>query len=451
VTAATKTKAPDTNVTAFRRPDPPKRTEFSRRGLGYVLKVDEASTVFGFHHVKRRSGEIVGDIIVKTRIDGVKTVNGILHAARLNMSSTAAREKLANLLKARAPGVDFDWFHYLEELSIEVTAALAEGEPIEEIGHDAVDWSAPQYAVSPLVPLHEPGLIYGPGGSGKSLIALTIAIATAAGRELIPGTTQQAKGPVLYLDWETNRKRVNRRIVSVCQGAEIEVPRGIFYRREFRTLADDAEELAAFVIERGIVFVVIDSAAQAIGHQGEYGDANEGALRLFEGIRLLGQVSTLIVDHVSKNELMLAGKRGRVPYGSVYKINYSRAAWEIRPGEKTDSGALRLALHDFKRNDDAEHPPMGLQIAWTEGRVAYSTDDPAAINAEPPPPTDPDDEGSLGDQIYELLKGSRMKAPKIADTLNANPGSVRDRLNKDPRFEREPSGFWIVARDHIPL
>jgi hypothetical protein len=35
--------------------------------------------------------------------------------------------------------------------------------------------------------------------------------------------------------------------------------------------------------------------------------------------------------------------------------------------------------------------------------------------------------------------------------LGVNPASVRDRLSKDPRFDREPTGFWVVVQDHLPL
>jgi hypothetical protein len=447
---AAKTEAP---APPHEPPLPPQRTEFSRKGLGYLLRIDEASTSIRLTRLKRRSDEITADILVRCRIEGVKTVDGILHGSRTNITSAPARAKLAELLHARTPGVRVDWVNWLDELAVRIMAISAEGDPITEVGHDAVDWSAPQYAVAPLSPLNEPGLLYGPGGSGKSLIALTLAIAVAAGRELLPGTTQHVKGPVLYLDWETSRQKVNRRIVSICAGMEIEVPRGIYYRRQNKPLADDAEELSAFVAEHKIVYVVIDSAAQAIGHQGDYGDANEGALKLFEGIRYLGQVSTLIVDHVSKQELVLAGKKGRVPYGSVYKINYSRAAWEIRPGEPID-GRLRLAIYDFKRNDDAEHPPLGLEMTWQPGSVAFAPADVAAIHAEAPPAVKPAtaaEEASMGDKIFELLQGARMKAPAIASSLGLNGESVRTKLNKDPRFERESDGYWIVARDHLPL
>jgi hypothetical protein len=60
-------------------------------------------------------------------------------------------------------------------------------------------------------------------------------------------------------------------------------------------------------------------------------------------------------------------------------------------------------------------------------------------------------EDSLGDRIVELLMGTRMKAPTIAEMLGVNPASVRDRLSKDPRFDREPTGFWVVVQDHLPL
>lgn len=425
-------------------------TEFVKQGMGYLLRVLDSATTIRLHRIKRRSEEISGDVLIRCRITGVKTFkDDVLYTARLNLSSPAARQKMAEVLKLRTPGVNADWPGWLDILAQSVMGALAEGEPIAEIGFDAVDWEQPRYAVMPLSPLGEPALLYGPGGSGKSLLALTMAVATASGRELLPGTTQQLKGPVLYLDWETNRQKINRRIISIAKGADMEVPRGIFYRRQYRPLAEDVEELALFVADHKIGFVVIDSAAQAIGHQGDYGDANEGALRLFEGIRLLGEVSTVIVDHVSKQELTLAGKKGRVPYGSVYKINYSRAAWEVRPQEAQQmEGKLRVALHDFKRNDDAEHPPIGIQIDWKLDSIAFEKDDVAAIEAKHPE-AKVIAPASLVKMMLELLEGSRMKAPAIAASLGASADTVRTELNRNSNFERDEHGFWYITREHL--
>lgn len=427
------------------------RSEFSRSGLGYMLSLDEISTNLRVHRIKRRSEETSAEIVIRTRFKGVKTIDGVLHAARFNLSSSLSRERLGKLLAMRTPGIDIDWFHFLEELAQRTLMAEAAGDPVVEIGHLAVDRSTPKFAIDPLMPLGAPTLLYGPGGSGKSLIAATCAMSVAGGRELIPGFAPAIKGKVLYLDWETNKDTVNKRLIAIAAGHEIEVPRGILYRRQYRPLADDAEDLSSVVTEHGIIFVIIDSAGSAIGPQGDYGDANEGALKLFEAIRFLGQVSTLIVDHVSKQELVLAGKRGKVPYGSVYKINYARQAWELRPVEKKEKDEpLRVAFHDFKRNDTAEHDPIGMRVDWQTDTITFAADDLAAMTPEMPAAQDKDD-GTVADSIMELLTGARMRAPQIADNLNRSPGVIRQTLKRDARFERDDRGYWIIARDHIPL
>jgi hypothetical protein len=436
-------------------PPPPRRdyeSTFARSGLGYVLRLDEISTELRVGRIKRRSEETSAELVVKTRIRGIKTVDGVLHAARFNMSSSTMRERVGKLLSGRHPGIDVDWQYFLEELCQRTLKAEAAGEPVEEIGHDAIDRTAPRWAVEPLMPLRAPTLLYGPGGTGKSYIACAMAISVAGGREVIPGFAPAIKGKVLYLDWETTRETVNQRLIRIAEGQEIEVPRGILYRRQNRPLADDAEDLSSIVADHGVIFVVLDSCGGAIGPQGEYGDANEGALKLFEAIRFLGPVSTLIVDHVSKTELVLAGKRGKVPYGSIYKINYSRQAWELRPLEKkAPEDPMRVAFHDFKRNDTAEHAPIGLRVDWQTDTITFAPDALAAETPEMPAPKDNVPDATLASSIMELLEGARMKAPQIAENLNANPASIRTILNRDARFERDERGFWIIARDHIPL
>jgi hypothetical protein len=429
------------------------RSEFARSGLGYVLRLEEISTELRVHRIKRRSEETSAELVVKTRIMGIKTVNGVLHAARFNMSSSTMRERVGKLLSGRHPGIDVDWHYFLEELCQRTLEAEAAGEPVVEIGHDAIDKSKPRWAIDPLMPLRAPTLLYGPGGTGKSFIACAMAISVAGGREVVPGFAPAIKGKVLYLDWETSRDTVNARLIRIADGIDIEVPRGILYRRQNRPLADDAEDLSSIVADSGVIFVIIDSCGGAIGPQGEYGDANEGALKLFEAIRFLGPVSTLIVDHVSKTELVLAGKRGKVPYGSIYKINYSRQAWELRPVEKkAPDDPLRVGFHDFKRNDTAEHEPIGLRVDWKADTITFAPDSLAATTPEMPEPKGESEKATYADKIMELLDGARMKAPDDRHHPERQPRGDQD--HPQPRQSLRARRTRLLdhrSRPHPPL
>jgi RecA-family ATPase len=61
-------------------------------------------------------------------------------------------------------------------------------------------------------------LLYGDGGTGKSLLALQLAAATALGVKWIG--LQPAHGPVLYLSAEDDLDELHRRLGRVDKGCE---------------------------------------------------------------------------------------------------------------------------------------------------------------------------------------------------------------------------------------
>jgi hypothetical protein len=406
---------------------------FSRVGLGYALLVEDLSLELRASHLKRVGGELHCDLAVRTNFLGVKTVDGILHAARFNLSSTSARGTLVKALSARTPGSAFDWPIYLEELCQKILAAEARSEPAVEIGFDPVEADHYRHAVEPIMAKGAPAQLYGPGGSMKSALAQAVMVSIAAGRELIPGIAPAIKGPILYLDWETNRRMVNARVQAICAGAGIDVPHGFHYVRMHKRLADEAEELAATVASSGIVAVAVDSAAFAIGGQGEHAGAEDGALRFLEAIRCFGDtVSTLFINHVPGVELTEpTNGHARKPYGSVFLINGARLNWELRK-ELEVNGRQALRLFDYKPNDFGIHAPVALGVEWLPGEIRFG----AAPSFE---------RSTVGDQIADLLEGAQMRGPDIARTLNLPADTVRVTLNRDGRFTRSEAGLWTVT------
>jgi hypothetical protein len=417
----------------------PERT-FSRAGLGYILRVEDLSLEMQLAYLKRRSGELRGFLTIKCNFMGVKTVDGVLHAADFIVSSSAARVSLAKTLHVRTPGFEnFDWHIFLEELCQRTMSAETKGEPPMEIGFQTVESDQFRYAVDPIMARGVPSQLYGPGGSLKSCITQAVFVSIAAHRELIPGIPPAISGPVLYLDWETNWRTVNARVQMICRGAGIDMPHGFHYRRMFHRLAEEADEIAAYVEQGGYVAVAIDSAAYAIGGQGEHTGAEDGALRFHEAIRYFGdRVSTLFINHVPGAEISgpLNG-HARKPYGSVFLINGARLNWELRKEAQLPDGRRLLKLLDLKPNDFAVHPPIHIAVDWTADSIGFAASSAEAAVA-------PEAAGTLADRIAELVEGSRMSAADIARYLSANPESVRVTLYRDKRFERDGS-MWSVT------
>ena len=334
--------------------------------MGYRCWDDKIQTEFRLTHIKRSRGDLTGELSVITNLATAKTHKGVLHVARFNVLSSTSRSSLAKMLEKRTPGMDMDWFDGLEWLCQNVIISEARGEEINEVGISPRTPPGHQYMVEPLIMKGRPALLFGPGGVGKSLLALTCGLSVAVGREIIPGIPPAVHGPVLYLDWETTAEVINDRIQSIAARHKFK-PEGMFYRRCVRPLADDAEELSAIVAQKKIVLVIVDSAAYAMGSQGEYGDANESVLRMHEALRLIG-VTSQIVDHVNKTDAR--GKGGTAsPYGSAYKTNAARISWEVRKSPSTNG--LAINLYHAKSNDTQLLPPIGLTLDWDEDTISF--------------------------------------------------------------------------------
>ncbi|HEY4912720.1 MAG TPA: hypothetical protein VIJ91_02235 [Candidatus Dormibacteraeota bacterium] len=71
-------------------------TVFERQGLGYRLFAESIGTEFRVSHIKRSSGTLEGDRAVSITMPGIKTVDGKLHLARFNMTSSQTRSSLGS-------------------------------------------------------------------------------------------------------------------------------------------------------------------------------------------------------------------------------------------------------------------------------------------------------------------------------------------------------------------
>ena len=415
---------------------------FKKVGLGYEVHAPKAKTTIRVTRIKRSSGELHGQIRVTANLAGVKTHDGVLHLARFNLSSSASRTSLAKMLGGRTPGHDMDWFDGLEALCQGIHVAEEAGQPYVTLGLTAMARSATSYAIDPVVPANVAALLYGPGGSGKSILALAGAMSVQDGREIIPGVAPGIKGNVLYLDWETDAPVLNERIIAIANGAGY-TPSGITYRRCIRPLSDEAEEIAAVVAERDIVYMVVDSAGMAMGTGGEYGDSNESTLRLFDAIRHIG-VSTQIVDHVSKQEMRNGkGKSvGLLPYGSIYKVNLARSAWEIRNETTDQDESSRISLVHTKANDSRLKPQLNIEIIWETGVIRFGTWE-ETLEAYIP-----QDGGKRRDQIMAYLRHihpAHAHGPQIATICRIPVSSVMSEVTRRSKgsFAHYPDGYGL--------
>lgn len=403
---------------------------FAREGLGYVLRVPDIATEIAVSRMSSRSGDTYGEVLVMCGIPGTRSLDGILHQARLNLTSTSARTTLAKVLTQRSAAPEIDWQDLLEEFCRRVLNAEREGDPIQYAG-DRPQRLTPAWQVDPILASLKPTILYGEGGTGKSTIATAIAVSVETGVTIIPGWIPR-KARVLYLDWEAEVDDLDDRVKAIARGANIPYPVQIAHRRMWRPLADQAEDIARQVTELGAGVVVIDSIAPAAGTSGEGSDASENAIRLFAAFRLLG-ATVLALAHVSKADQADPGKPAR-PYGSVFYTNLARATFEIRrsPGSGDVS---RLGIYNTKSNVTRLLPPVGLEVRQSDDIITYErfdlVDDPALSKRL-----------SVWDRARALLGSGDWDDGQLAEALEVSEGVLRATLSRAAKaqlVERLPS------------
>lgn len=439
------------------------RWSFERIGLSYRLWAEDAGVELHLGRLKRSGQELAGELRIKVNWDGIKTVDGTLHQARFNVSSVAARSTLAKHLKTRTDNTPFDkmdWADALEHLCQFVLEAEREGEPLISMNGPMPAERRQRYDISALCPHGVTTIIYGPGGRGKSIVATALAASIAKGIEIIPGLAPQVMGPVLYLDYETDATTMRERIEFLANGHDFKPTKDFYYRRCHRPIADDAEELARLIAEKGIKFVVIDSCGPAMGTSGDYGDANEGTLKLFNAIRLMG-VTTLIVDHVAKTEMRdHKGKViGSMPYGSVYKVNLARATWELQSGTSIVDDDLHIRLVQTKANDSRHSEPLTLAIIWDsdEGIIRFVEDDSFVPEAVRPDPSDSETKALKKEKLENALAANPdgLSSRQLALIVGSTQGSINNFIRKDNGenivkiFGSDPPLYRLVRRGSV--
>ncbi|MGH8304502.1 MAG: AAA family ATPase [Steroidobacteraceae bacterium] len=267
-------------------------------GLGYVGKFPAQGVTIKVAYIKEGRDEFTAEMTILCPSAG--TVNGVVEWGRTNLLASRTRGEIAKRLNAR---VDADWSQLLESFCFEVVTRHRQGAPVEETDPDAPKKGL-DYIVKPLLPMGLPTLLYGAGGTGKSTLAAALALSVQSGRSVIEAWPVMHTAPVLILDWEATKEVWQERLGDLARGANL--PNGrIAYRACRRRLADDAEEIANIVLDKGIGLIIVDAVNQAVGVSSHEMDPAENALRAFSMMReITGTLVTwLLIDHVTGDNM----------------------------------------------------------------------------------------------------------------------------------------------------
>ena len=333
---------------------------------------------------------------------------GHLRQGRINITSPANRKSLAKSLEDR--DAEVDWDQVLEALCVAVLKRFREGTQETELAGDVDPVSVyAKWLVDPIIELNNPTLLYGKGSSGKSWLALYIAVLADAGISAAGLRVEPCTGRVLILDWETSVLEINARVSMIRRGLGLEGKSHIWYKSMAAGLATDLETIKNIVVSKGISLVIIDSIGSACMGEPE---SAEVVLRMFAAVRSLG-VSSLCIDHTNKEGVL---------FGSVYKFNASRQIFEMKKHQGSDEECITAALFHRKANNTKIIHDIGLVLSFGEGDVTFTREDVSNTPLE--------EEMRMVDRVQNALRHGPKETSEIADMLGKTDVHIRQVLSR---------------------
>ena len=278
--------------------------------------------------------------------------------------------------------------------------------------------------VEGMIPRRFPSILFGDGGTAKSLIAGSLLLDVARGADSWMGHRIRQHGPAIYLDFELDLEEQARRIYQLAEGAGLEKPPEDFY---YLAGADYPpgkvlERTLHLAKERRAVIVLLDSLGFAL--EGDAATSRDVLRFVQKYIKPYEQagIALLIVDHQSK----LTGGENyhqKSPFGSVYKSNSCRSVIQVGVEDQHD-GELTVRFRQTKANFGAKFEPFEARLLFHKTKVeiyhrALDTEDIAA-------------EGSLNttQKIRRLLVEGPMFPEQLAEKIDVSEGTVKNSLTK---------------------
>jgi RecA-family ATPase len=181
-----------------------------------------------------------------------------------------------------------------------------------------------------MIPQGFPIILYGDGGTAKSLLAASLLLDISRGAESWLGHGIRQHGATIYLDFELDLLEQSRRAYQLAEGIGLDKPPEGFYYLSGADYPPGAvlDRTLQLAREMGAVLVVFDSLGFAL--EG-YMEASRDVLRFIRKhvlpFKVTG-VTLLIVDHQSKLQSG-EGYHQKSPFGSVYKSNVCRSVIQV--------------------------------------------------------------------------------------------------------------------------
>ncbi|MFT2210690.1 AAA family ATPase [Rhizobium giardinii] len=267
-----------------------------------------------------------------------------------------------------------------------------------------------------LMPLRNVVLLSGDGGTGKSLLALQLAIATVTGTSWIGIAVKS--GPVVYLSAEEDQQETHIRLSEICNEDRIDLASATdlhicFMAGEDAVLAFESgkggrlqttqlfKRLIATLELRRPVLVVLDNLADIFSGNENNRSLAKQFVGLLRGLAIRFGCTVLVLAHPSLSGL----NSGSGSSGSTAWSNSVRARLFLRKdvdanGLETDKD--QRLLETMKANYGARGQPIGVR--WREGRF---------VRSDPPKPFDAVSVADL-ERVQQIFRTGKFRADERA-------------------------------------
>lgn len=323
-------------------------------------------------YMEQSSWGLLTTVTVSTNIPTSRRLpNGVVLIDRINLLRSRDLKDIAYridaLISPPKSASRMDWQRHLEHAGVLINAELQK--PVVAIDLDTHPMGEkPRFLIEGLLAEKKTNILYGPGGTGKSIVALRIAAALSLGNPVF-GFAVNEPGGTLYLDWEDDANTMAHRLDRVSAG--LGVPKlPMMYKQlhgkgPYERHHADIKHL--LTENPGIKLVVFDSTAMAM-HGGTSGDGADGAIKFMS---LIGQlpVTRLLIDHVASEDLK-GGNGSPKPYGSVFKVNSARNMWEVVPWNAANAGSGFTMKHR-KTNVGPKLDSIEVEVEWAPEMVTF--------------------------------------------------------------------------------
>lgn len=411
--------------------------EIIKTGASYIVRDGEVEIKFS--NLSASGNDINGFIRVLVTVPIKKT----LSTSKLNLLAPRSITELANRLNKI---YEHNWDVTLQAACTRIIEDILTPEEPSQI--KLIERTAPVFLIDNFILKQSPTLWFAPGGSGKSFLALLLAICTENGYDFF-GKVE--KSNTLYLDWETDGAETNRRATMLVKGMEeiygtekekILLPK---YLRMYLPLVETIDSLLDITFNHEIRFVIVDSIAPALGSDLI---STAETTKFFSAVRKLNAagITTLLLTHVSKGEKKGDGKR--TPFGSVFFENFPRLTWEIRSEYNEEQKVFSFGIFCRKTNV-GKLEPKGISLAFDGDKITMGYIDPDDTEIS-------DERQTIQEMILAILHDKdKALTPKeltaLLDTSAPNVWNALSRMSKKGLIESAGYGKWKAVKKEAPF